>query len=164
MPGLVVELNTVPVPYKGINFTEFISQTAGTAGLLQGVVPQSGTIIIANGPLSPTQTPALSLTGTSTKKFDLRSFFYGCLVSTQLQEAQLSTACTFIVSGVKAGTAKAVAPVTFKFTPNSKTAAAMQKASFGPAFSGLQSATIQLLSSDVAVCRTCRALHLYGNG
>ena len=108
--------------------------------------------------MSPSRTPGLSL---STKRFDLQSFFCGCVAATELEEVQLSTACTFSLSGVKAGTGKAVAPVTFKFTPNSKTAAAMQKASFfGSAFSGPQPAIIQLLSSDGTVCRTCCVLHL----
>ncbi|KAL8864140.1 MAG: hypothetical protein Q9174_007453, partial [Haloplaca sp. 1 TL-2023] len=55
------------------------------------------------------------------------------------------------VSGKKAGSGKAVAPVSFKFTPNSLTAATMQKAQFGSSFSDLQSATVKILTSAPSV-------------
>ena len=150
-PGPVVAANTVPVPYDGLNFTSFIYQNAGTVGLAQGVVPNSGAIYIANGPLGPTRTPGLSIKGTTTKSFDLQSFFYGCLIATETGQAQLATSCTFSVSGVLAGSGKAVAPVSFAFKPSSLTAAAMLEAKFDSAFSGLQSATVTVTSSGATV-------------
>ncbi|KAL8952480.1 MAG: hypothetical protein Q9222_001621 [Ikaeria aurantiellina] len=163
-PGPIIAANTFPVPENGLNYSSFISQTAGTLGIAQGVVPTSGKIYIANGPLSPNRAPMLSIKGTNTKMFDLKSFYYGCLVANETAQAQLSTSCTFSVSGVKAESGSAVAPVTFKFSPSSLTNAAMHKATFGIAFAGLQSATVKILSSDATICAnnkvTVRSRHV----
>ena len=143
------------MPYKGLNYSSFIYQNPGTLGLAQGVIPNTQPIYIAsNGPLSPYRTPALSTKGTSTKSFDLISFYYGCLTTTETSQGQVATSCTFSISGVKASTGAAVAPVAFRFTPTLGVllGSPMQKATLPSTFTGLRSATIQLLSSGILVC------------
>ncbi|KAI4188453.1 MAG: hypothetical protein L6R41_002132 [Letrouitia leprolyta] len=150
-PSPIVAANTVPVPYLGLNFTSFIYQNAGIAGLAKGVVPQSGKIYIANGLLSPNRTPRLSIKGTNTRNFDLLSFYYGCLLVTENAQVQASKACTFEISGVKAPSGQSVGPNSFKYTPGSLTAATMEKATFDSTFVGLQSVSVKLTIPDAEV-------------
>ena len=145
-------LNTLTVPYDNLNFSSFVFQSAGTAGLAAGVVPESKPNYIANGPLSPNRIPTFSIQGTGAASFDLQSFYYGCLDSTESANVQLSTKCTFTVTGFKASNGKAVGPpVSFSYTPGSETEAVMMKASFGSQYVGLKEARLALTASPVTV-------------
>ena len=152
-------LSMVPVPYDGLNFTNFGLQPAGIDGLLPGVEPQSTPNYIVNGPRSRLTggLATFSVVGTSSASFKLSQFYYGCLVADQAQQAQLSTACTFTATGhTKAG--KTVPLKTFKYAPNSLTNASMELATFDPTWTGLTSVVLTLTKSPVTVLLTVLAV------
>lgn len=153
-PGAVPVLNTVPVPYHNLNFSSLNYQAAGTDGIAPGVVPASEPNYAANGPLVASRTPMFTIQGTNATSFDLESFDYGCLVSDETENVQVSTACTFTVTGVKASGGATVGPTSFTFSPDSLTDAAMMEATFGSTWSGLEEATLALTSSPVTVALT----------
>ena len=127
---------TIPLGYHNLNFSNFIVQPAGTAGLAKGVVPHSGNQYAANGPLSPGR-PAFSVHGTNATSFDLKQFWYGCLLATE--------------AGSKAGNGAQVGPSSFSFVPSSLTAAEMMLAMFGSAWTALKEARILVTASGATV-------------
>ena len=155
-PNPVPSLNSVPVPYHNLNFSSFIFRAAGTDGIAAGVVPESAPNYAANGAVSRTRdpTPMFTIQGTNATSFDLGSFYYGCLTTTETENVQVSTACTFTVAGSKAGRGAQVGPTSFTFSPSSLTNAEMMEAAFGGAYRGLEEVTLALTSSSATVALT----------
>lgn len=143
----------IPVPYKGLNFSSFGVLPAGIVGVLRGVVPNTPDNYIGNGPTERflDQLATVSIAGTKTLEFDLDQFYYGCLVADRVQQAQLSTACDFIVTGyTKNGTT--VGPKPFTFTPDNETNATMVLAAFDKTYwAGLTKVVLELTSSPVTI-------------
>ena len=85
--------------------------------------------------------------GTNATSFDLESFYLGCLVATETSNAQVATACTVTVTGVKASGGAKVGPTSFTFSPDSLTNVTMVEAGFGSAYWGLKEATLAVTKS-----------------
>ena len=145
----IIVLNAVPVPYKGLNFSEFDVLKAGTAGVAPGVVPESPQNYAAYGLFGELAGPSvIGTTGTKTNYFNLNYFYYGCLVGDGVEQAQVASPCSFNVTPKYVGGTKG-SPVTLSFTPTSKLNANMTKATFGSAFRLLTEIDIAFLQTGV---------------
>ena len=95
------------------------------------------------------QTPAISTIGTTTKSFDLQSFYFACIVPTQLTIG-LSVDCTISLTDVKADSTETVGPLYLKFTSAGPTQeSSMALGTVGGAFVGLSEVNIALVDSSV---------------
>lgn len=121
-------------------------------GTLTGVRPHSPPNYAANGP--STEWPGIIFftnINTNATSFDVRSFYFGCLVAA---DTLLATACAIKVSAYQSGSGIDLGSTSFEFSPKSLTNATMVKASFGGLFKGLEQVVLNLTESAATVADT----------
>lgn len=179
-PALQAALSRIPVPYKGINFSAFGLEDPGiplflnqiddllngvflpwvipdglaTSPILDGVVPNTGSIYLVNGPRRRlTQGPPnFNIVGTDTKSFALISFYFGCLLNTEAQQVQVAMSCDIKVTGVKKDNGGVVGPKTFTFAKTKLNVSPMALASsFGNNFTDLMQVNIEIVTAPLLV-------------
>ncbi|KAK3196256.1 hypothetical protein K4F52_000636 [Lecanicillium sp. MT-2017a] len=106
--------------YKELDFTGFEITNAGLFGfVLLGVDAQSKPNVIASGLQAELLTgPATIKTTGRTKSFDLKKFYWGCVLDTVASAASLAPACTLQVTGYNKN-GEGIANQQFRFVPES---------------------------------------------
>ena len=116
--------------------------TLGVEGtIVAGVIPKSSpntgafgaTTILTQGQ------PKLVTTSTTTKAFDFKQFYFGCVAGTVESVASAPVSCTITVTGFKSG--KKVATQAFKYSPGIAVTSPMKSATLSAAFKGIDEAT-----------------------
>jgi hypothetical protein len=158
-PGPVALLNFIPVPYKYLNFSGYIYQSAGTAGIAPGVIPHSQPNYVGNGILGRTRAgnPTFTITGTRATSFDLKSFWYGCYTSQPLEQAQISTSCTLSVVGIKTN-GQFLPPKILNFQKQGSLTAEMEEATFDSTYTKLATVRIEPISAFPTTISTTLAV------
>lgn len=140
IPGTI--LNPIPVPYKGLQYQGFtFANTISTGGLLPGVAPKSTpNYAISNAVTESTQGTAMLTTnyidGPTGATFDLKSFYYGCVVQLLNGATAVPTQCTISIAGYQGNdntiaNSKQVCAQAFQYNPTS--ALGLQNSAFtGP--------------------------------
>ncbi|KAK3080523.1 hypothetical protein LTS18_000557 [Coniosporium uncinatum] len=116
--------------YKKLDYSGFVLGTLGAAGITAaGIVPQSSpnVALFAANTMVLYGTPTLSTSGTSSKAFDLNSFYFGCVVASEETAASLPAACTINIKGYNLS-GKQVQSQSFSFQPNGLVQSQMVKA------------------------------------
>ena len=132
--------------YKYLKYAAFnyASDTLNTVGGLAYSSPHTAifTSLQTQSGLQSGATPSISILPPFTL-FDLRSFYFGCVVPLENGAANEDTQCTVFVSGFKPGNQEAIT-ATFTFTPPlvSVEKVPMQQAKLPDGFQQLTSATI----------------------
>ncbi|THV94939.1 hypothetical protein D6D25_09285 [Aureobasidium pullulans] len=126
----LVNLSPVPTPYKGLYFQAFDFATVIQTGLLPGPVPHSG-LQLQGTPMITT-----NYQDSKTKSFDLKDFYFSCVLNLGQGATALNQACNVEVTGYQGSdnsvsNAKQVCSQQFQFNPSSALAV-QQLAYSGP--------------------------------
>lgn len=149
--GLVPLLSpAIPVPYQGLNFTNFGVSNPGIGGVDQGVRPQSEPNLLGNGARRRATggLPSFNIVNTMTDSFRLDHFSFGCLETPAARQARVAVGCTISVTGVKKGGAT-VGPKFFTFASTDPINATMALATFEKnSWTELTKATLDVTAMD----------------
>ncbi|THZ14211.1 hypothetical protein D6C91_07438 [Aureobasidium pullulans] len=135
----LVNLSPLPTPYKGLYFQAFDFATVIQTGLLPGPVPHSGSNYAFANLVSELQgTPMITTNyqDSKTKSFDLKDFYFSCVLNLGQGATALNQACNVEVTGYQGSdnsvsNAKQVCSQQFQFNPSSALAV-QQLAYSGP--------------------------------
>ncbi|KAM0696564.1 hypothetical protein Q7P36_003812 [Cladosporium allicinum] len=122
--------------YKGLNWKALDILQAGVNGF-GAIIPQSGTIVAANGVPDTIRDGGISITAQSVKSFDLHYAYFGCVVDTVETAASVPQACTIAFSAYKKGQSEVYKTVNVQFNPSNPLISKMTKATFDSSFAGL---------------------------
>lgn len=148
----VQAVNTLPVPYKGLNFQGFKGLGIVKTNLLPGDLPHSGTQYAYSDATTTTLAGSAEWTtlypDSNIKSFSPKSFYYGCATETNTGATALPAACNIAITGYRQGdnTAAAVAVVSqqFSFNPSTTTGPAqLTQGVFSAGFTELEYVLIQ---------------------
>ncbi|KAI9726751.1 MAG: hypothetical protein M1828_000607 [Chrysothrix sp. TS-e1954] len=96
-------INTIPTPYKGLDFQGFTFASIVETDLIPGVIPHSGTRYALTEPrnqlIMGTSMLTTNFPDSTSQSFSLKSFYYGCQLDLQNGAAAVPTQCNIELTG-----------------------------------------------------------------
>jgi len=103
--------------------------------------------------VNPNPVSTATISGTSTKFFNLLEFFFGCVATLAETEVNVAAGCDVAVTGYNTA-GKMVGEAAFNFAPSAVEGAVMARAVLPPTFIGLVNVTFGLSSAALGVSAT----------